>query len=81
MPSKTNVEDFNEDSLAEDPLSEEEQSVHSPEESSDPSPNSSADNIFDDSHADALDEDISTLPLNAQARESSLKYSKTSRRS
>ncbi|KAG6018439.1 hypothetical protein E4U40_000327, partial [Claviceps sp. LM458 group G5] len=58
---------LNEDSLAEDPLNEEEQSAHSSEESSDPSVNSSADNTFDDNHADALDEDNSNASVECPA--------------
>ncbi|KAG6045789.1 hypothetical protein E4U17_008134 [Claviceps sp. LM77 group G4] len=42
-------------------------SAHSPEKSSDPSDNSSADNTFDDNHADAPDEDTSNASVECSA--------------
>ncbi|KAG5951024.1 hypothetical protein E4U58_001342 [Claviceps cyperi] len=52
---------FNEDALAEDPLSAEEQSANASEESFDTSVHSSADDTFDDNQADALDEDTANF--------------------
>ncbi|KAG6268613.1 hypothetical protein E4U48_004633 [Claviceps purpurea] len=58
---------FNQDSLAEDPLSEEERSADASEESFDASFDSSADNTFDDNQADALDEDTSNASVERSA--------------
>ncbi|KAG6094510.1 hypothetical protein E4U14_008456 [Claviceps sp. LM454 group G7] len=58
---------FNEDALAEDPLSGEEQSADASEGSSDPSANSSAENTFDDNQADAIDEDASNASVECSA--------------
>ncbi|KAG6194200.1 hypothetical protein E4U50_000758 [Claviceps purpurea] len=58
---------FNEDSLVEDPLSEEEQSADTSEESFGISVDSSADNTFDDNQADALDEDTSNVSVECPA--------------
>ncbi|KAG6019187.1 hypothetical protein E4U19_007429 [Claviceps sp. Clav32 group G5] len=58
---------FNGDSLAEDPLSEEEQSADASEESFDTSVDSSADNTFDDNHADAPDKDTSNASVECSA--------------
>ncbi|KAG6151640.1 hypothetical protein E4U37_004669 [Claviceps purpurea] len=58
---------FNQDSLAEDPLSEEERSADASEESFDASFDSSADNTFDDNQADALDEDTSNASVECSA--------------
>ncbi|KAG6200812.1 hypothetical protein E4U10_001484 [Claviceps purpurea] len=58
---------FNQDALAEDPLSEEEQSADASEESFDTSVDSSTDSTFDDSQADALDEDTSNASVECSA--------------
>ncbi|KAG6053968.1 hypothetical protein E4U17_004204 [Claviceps sp. LM77 group G4] len=58
---------FNEDALAEDGLSEEEQFADASEESFDTSVDSSTDSTLDDSQADALDKDSSNASVECSA--------------